>query len=67
MRINKRGAKGEEKKTCLVFKEPKTEESRRSVSIPIACLDALDMYSHVSLDFQRQETAKRNTVLKGKR
>jgi integrase len=41
VRINNRGAKGEEKKTCLVFKEPKTEKSRRSVSIPGVCLDAL--------------------------
>jgi integrase len=36
-----RGAKEEENKTCLVFKEPKTEKSRRSVSIPGVCLDAL--------------------------
>jgi integrase len=41
VRIYNRDTRGEGRKTRLVFQEPKTEKSRRSVSIPEVCLAAL--------------------------
>jgi integrase len=44
VRIYSRDATGERRKTRLHFQEPKTEKSRRSVSIPDVCLAALRRY-----------------------
>ena len=40
-RVKQHGAREGEAKTRLVFQEPKTERSRRTVPLPVACLTAL--------------------------
>jgi integrase len=41
VRVGNHNAKGDEGKTRLVFQEPKTEKSRRTIPIPEGCLAAL--------------------------